>query len=178
METGFPRDKREAFARRSCSNPKIMKRSASWPRELHLSSIARMFPDQAPSPSRSEQVTPLGIVLVEIQSVDDTVGSKAAEIPAQLAPCRQKPHGFEIADGDRPDGAFAVTAVFVAIAQCDLLSFVNLRTRPRHVDAVRFYLPRRPGAAGGFQGKRSQPLGGGVGDLRHQALGRSCEDGR
>src|ERR1700736_5541180 len=50
----FPRDKREAFAPRSCSNPKIMERSASWPRELHVSGIARMFPDQAPSPSRSE----------------------------------------------------------------------------------------------------------------------------
>src|SRR6266481_3166600 len=132
-----------------------MERSASWPRELHVSGIARMFPDQASSPSRSEQVAPLGIVFVEIQGVDDAVGSKAAKIPAQLAPCRQQPHRFEIADGDRPDGAFAVTAVFVAIAQCDFLSFVNLRTRPRHVDAVRFLAPARAGAAGGFKHKRS-----------------------
>src|SRR5258708_12812534 len=118
-----------------------------------------MFPDQTPSPSRSEQVTPLGIVLVEIQRVDDTVGSKAPKIPAQFAPCRQKPHGFEIADGDRPDGAFAVTAVFVAIAQCDFLSFVNLRTRPRHVDAVRLFAPARAGAPGGVTPQRSFPFG-------------------
>src|SRR6266404_9453459 len=153
--TGFPRDKCEVFARRSCSNPRILQRPASWPRELRVSGITRMFPDQASSPSRSEQVTPLGIVFVKIQGVDDTVGSKAAKIPAQLAPCRQEPHGFEIADGDRPDGAFAVTAVFVAVAQCYLLSLVNLRTRPRHVDAVRFPAPARPGAAGGFKHKRS-----------------------
>src|SRR5260370_38473904 len=127
-----------------------MMRSASWPRELRVSGIARMFPDQAPSPSRSEQVTPLGIVFVEIVRVDDTVGSKAAKIPAQFAPCRQNPHGFEIADGDRPDGAFAVTAVFVALAQCDFLSFVNLRMLPRHVDAVRFLAQARSDAADGF----------------------------
>src|SRR5712671_7352029 len=42
-----------------------------------------MFPDQAPSPSRPEQVTPLGIFLVEIHRVDDAVGSKAAKIAAQ-----------------------------------------------------------------------------------------------
>src|SRR5258705_9947576 len=91
-----------------------------------ISEIARMFPDQAPSPSRSEQVTPLGIFFVEIQGVDDTVGSKAAKIRAQLAPCRQNPHRFVVADGDRPDGAFAVTAVLVAIAQRDFPSFVDL----------------------------------------------------
>src|SRR5260221_8690092 len=95
------------------------------------SSVARGFPDQAPSPSRPEQVTPLGVFFVQMHGVDDPVGSKAAKIPAQLAPCRQQPHGLEIADGDRPDGAFAVAAVFVAIAQRDLLSFVNLRPRPR-----------------------------------------------
>src|SRR6266853_394235 len=147
-----------------------MEQSASWPRELHVSGIARMFPDQAPSPSRSEQVAPLGIVFVEILCVDDTVGSETAKIPAQFAPCRQNPHRFEIADGDRPDGAFAVTAVLVAIAQSDFLSFVNLRTRPRHVDAVRLLAPARAGAAGGFEHKRSQPFGNGVGDFRDQVL--------
>src|SRR5713101_5072631 len=81
-----------------------------------------------------------------MHGVDDTVGSKAAKIPAQLAPCRQQPHGLEIADGDRPDGAFAVAAVFVAIAQRDLLAFVNLRPRSRHVDAVGFPAPARAGA--------------------------------
>src|SRR6266403_3196324 len=155
METGFPRDKREAFARRSCSIPKIMERSASWPREMHLSSIARMFPDQAPSPSRPEQVTPLGISFVEINGVDDAVGSKTAKIAAQLAPRRQNPHRFVIADRDRPDRAFAVTAVFVAIVQRDFPSFVNLRARPRHVDAVGFLLPGRAGAARRFKHKRS-----------------------
>src|SRR6266852_3045915 len=128
-----------------------MERSASWPRELHASGIARMFPDQAPSPSRSEQVAPLGIVFVEIQGGEDAVGSTPANTPAHLPPCRQQPHRFEIADGDPPDGAFAVTAVFVAIAQCDFLSFVNLRARPRHIDAVRFLAPAREGAAGGFK---------------------------
>src|SRR6202158_4679111 len=113
-----------------------MKRSAS----RHRSGVARRFPDQAPSPLRPEQVTPLRISFVEIAGVDDTVGAKAAKIPAQLAPWRHQPHGFEIADGDRPDGAFAVAAVFVAVAQRDFLSFVNLRTRPRHVDATSFLL--------------------------------------
>src|SRR6266550_9042796 len=96
-----------------------------------ISDIARMFPDQAPSPSRPEQVTPLGIFFVEIKGIDDAVGSKAAKITAQFAPCRQYPHRFVIADRDRPDRAFAVAAVFVAIAQRDFPSFVNLRTRPR-----------------------------------------------
>src|SRR6266436_957736 len=89
------------------------------------SEIARMFPDQAPSPSCPEQVTPLGISF------------------------------FVIADRDRPDRAFAVTAVFVAIVQRDLPSFVNLRARPRHVDAVSFLLPGRAGAARRFKHKRS-----------------------
>src|ERR1700737_4364877 len=128
--------------------PRDQERSASRRGDVRLSGIARMFPDQAPSPFRPEQVTPLRISLVEIHGVNDAVGSKTAKIPAQLAPCRQKPYGFEIADGDRPDGAFAVTAVFVAIAQRYFLSFVNLSTRPYHVDAVRFLLPCRPGAAG------------------------------
>src|ERR1700687_6026820 len=135
--------------------------SAEWsarpvgPRELRVSDFARLFPDQAPSPSGSEQVTPLGIFFLEILGVDHAVGSKTAKIPAQLAPCRQKPHRFEIADGDRPDGAFAVTAVFVAIVQRDFPSCMNLRTRPRHVDAVSFLLPGRAGAAGGFKHKRA-----------------------
>src|SRR5438445_9351497 len=115
-----------------------------------------MFPAQAPSPSRPEQVTPLGILFVEIQGVDDAVGSKAAKIAAQLAPRRQNPHRFVIADGDRPYRALAVTAVFVAIVQRDFPSFVNLRARPRHIDAVRFLLPGRTGAAGGFKHERSE----------------------
>src|SRR5260370_25795840 len=102
-----------------------MMRSASWPRELRVSGIARMFPDQAPSPSRSEQVAPLGIVFVEILRVDDTVGSETAKIAAQFAPCRQNPHRFVIADGDRPDVAFAVTTWFVAISHYDFHSFIN-----------------------------------------------------
>src|SRR5260370_23913255 len=143
-----------------------MMRSASWPRELRVSGIARMFPDQAPSPSRSEEVAPLGIVFVEILRVDDTVGSETAKIPAQFAPCRQNPHGLVIADGDRPDGAFAVTAVFVAIAQCDFLSFVNLRTRPRHVDAVRLLAPARTGATGGVAHQNTPPCRAGCGGFR------------
>src|SRR5258706_12796514 len=109
------------------------------------SSVARRLPDQAPSPPRSKQVTPLGIFFVEMHGVDDAVGPKTAKIPAQLAPRRQQPHRFEIADGDRPDGAFAVAAVFVAIAQRDFLSFVNLCPRPHHVDAIRFPAPARAG---------------------------------
>src|SRR6266436_4595996 len=97
-----------------------------------ISEIARMLPDQAPSPSRPEQVTPLGIFFVEIKGIDDAVGSKAAKITAQFAPCRQYPHRFVIAQRDFP-------------------SFVNLRTRPRHVDAVGLLLPGRAGAAGRFK---------------------------
>src|SRR5260370_8364484 len=129
------------------------------------SSVARRFPDQAPSPSRSEQVTPLGVFFVQMHGVDDPVGSKAAKIPAQLAPCRQQPHGLEIANGDRPDGAFAVTAMFVAIAQRDLLSFVNLRPRSRHVDAVGFPAPARAGAAGGSKHKTRQAFRDRIADL-------------
>src|SRR6202163_2787853 len=132
-----------------------MERSASWPARLRLSDVARMFPDQASPPSCPEQVPPLGIFFVEVQGVDDAVGTKAAKIRAQLAPCRQNPHRFVIADGDRPDGAFAVAAPFVAIAQRDFLALVNLRARPRHVDAVSFLLPGRAGAAGGLKHKGS-----------------------
>src|SRR6266478_1662065 len=120
-----------------------------------ISEIARMFPDQAAPPFRPEQVTPLGISFVEINGVDDAVGSKAPKIAAQLAPRRQNPNRFVITDRDWPYRALAVTAVFVAIVQRDFLAFVNLRTRPRHVDAVSFLLPGRAGAAGRFKHKRS-----------------------
>src|SRR4051812_36618618 len=101
-----------------------------------LSGVARRFPDQALPPFRPQGVAPLRIFLVEIDRIDDTIGAKAAKILAQLAPRRQQPYRFMIADRDRPDGAFAVAAVFVAVAQRDLLAFVDMRTRPGHVDAV------------------------------------------
>src|SRR5258708_4104776 len=138
------------LSERSGSNPEIMERSARWPR-VHASGVARLLPYQAPSPFRSEQVPPLGIFFVEVIGVDDTVGSEAAKILAQLAPGRQQAHGFEIANGDRPDGAFAVTTVFVAIAQRDFPALVDLRACPHHVDAVGFPAPARAGAAGGFK---------------------------
>jgi hypothetical protein len=53
------------------------------------SGVARMFPNKAPSPFRPEQVAPFRIFLVEIDGVDDPVGSKAAKIPAQFTPSRQ-----------------------------------------------------------------------------------------
>src|ERR1700733_7886612 len=116
---------------------------ADRPAALHVSGVARLFPDHASSPFRPEQVAPLRIFFVEIDGVDDAVGPKAAKIAAQLAPCRQYPHGFVITDGDRPDMAFAVAAMFVAITQADFLAFVNLRAGPRHVDAVRLLAPLR-----------------------------------
>ena len=82
-----------------------------------------------------------------------------------------------IADGDRPYRALAVTAVFVAIVQRDFPSFVNLRARPRHVDAVRFLLPGRTGAAGGFKHERSQAFGDGVGDFRNEIVGGAGQGG-
>src|ERR1019366_2376271 len=132
-------------------------------RQQDLSDLLRLLPDQAPSPSRPEQVAPLRIFFVEIGRIDDTVGSKTAKIAAQLAPCRQYPHGFVIADGDRPDVALAVAAMFVAIAQADFPAFVNLRARPRHVDAVRLFAPVRAGATGGLKHKGPQPFRDDVG---------------
>src|ERR1700722_2385250 len=103
-----------------------MGRSASRPRGVGLSTIARMFPDLAPSPSGPEQVAPFRVFFVEIGCFDHTVGAKAAKIPAQFAPCRQNSYRLVIADRDRPDGAFAVAAMFVAITQRNLFSLVNL----------------------------------------------------
>src|SRR5688572_31574839 len=124
-----------------------MERAASH--QLSVSGVAWRFPDQALPPFGPQGVTPLRIFLVEVNRVDDTVGSKAAKILAQLAPRRQQPHGLEIADRNRPDDAFAVAAVFVAVAQRDLLAFMDMRARPRHVDTVGLPVPGRAGAAGG-----------------------------
>src|SRR5579863_724186 len=110
-----------------------------------------MLPNQASPPLRAQQIAPLRIFLVEIDRIDDPVGSKAAEVAAQLTPGREQPHGFEIADRDRPDRAFAVAALFVAIAKRDFLALMNLRPGPRHVDAVRFLAPARTGAARRFE---------------------------
>src|SRR5512146_1714947 len=98
--------------------------------QTSVSDILGRLPDQAPAPSRAEQVAALRIFFVVIDRLDDTVGSKAAKIPPQLAPRRQDPHRFVIADGDRPDGALAAAAMFVAIVQRDLLALVNLLPRP------------------------------------------------
>src|SRR6266403_2405701 len=92
-----------------------------------VSGVARRLPDQASAPFRPECIAALWVLFVEIHRVDDAVGSKTAKILAQFAPGRQKPHRLEIADGNRPDGALAVTTVFVAITQRDLLSLVNMR---------------------------------------------------
>src|ERR1700747_672161 len=106
-------------------------------RECARSDIARMLPNKTPSPLRPEQVAPLRISLVEIDGIDDPVGPKTAKISAKLAPGGQYPHGLVVADRDRPDRALAVAAVFVAVAQRDFLSFMDLRACPRHVDAIR-----------------------------------------
>jgi hypothetical protein len=47
---------------------------------------------------------------------------------------------------------------------------VNLRPRPRHVDAVGFATPARAGAAGGFKHERSQSFGDGIRDFRNEVL--------
>src|SRR6516162_6755634 len=104
-----------------------------------ISDIARILPNETPSPLRSEQVAPFRISLVEVDGVDDAVGPKAAKIGPKLAPGGQYPHGLVIADRNRPDRALAVAAVFVAVAQRDFLSLMNLRPRPRHVDAIRLF---------------------------------------
>ena len=54
---------------------------------------------------------------------------------------------------------------------------MNLRTRPRHVDAVGFPAPAGTGAAGGFMHKRPQAFGDGVGDLRNEILSGTGQSG-
>src|SRR5262249_43936594 len=131
---------------------------------IHGSIVAGLFPDQNLTPSGTQHVAPFGISLAEIIRLDDAVGAEAAEVVAQLAPRREQPHRFEIADGDRPDRTLAVATLLIAIAQCDLPAFVNLRARPRHVDAIRFFLPDRPRAARRLQHEGAQPFRNGVGD--------------
>src|ERR1700687_1406693 len=127
------------------------------------SDIFGRLPDQAPAPSRPKQVAPLRVFLVVIHRIDDTVGPETAEILAQLAPRRQQPNRLEIAHRNRPDGALAVAAMFVAVEQRDLLALVNLRARSHHVDAVGFPVPGASGAARGVEHERPQPLGDGGG---------------
>src|SRR5437763_7162211 len=115
-----------------------------------VSSFLWPFPDQALAPSRPQDVAPLRISFVEVIGVDDTVGPKTPKILAQLAPGREQPHRFEIADRNRPDRAFAVTALLIAIVQRDFLALVNLRPCPHHVDAVRLSAPAGAGAARRF----------------------------
>src|SRR6202166_236332 len=86
------------------------------------SGILGNLPDQAPAPSGPEQVAPLGVLVVIVQRVDHAVGSGAAEIPAQLAACSGYLQRFVIAVRARRDGALAVTAMLVAIAQGDFLA--------------------------------------------------------
>src|SRR5215207_8911206 len=51
---------------------------------------------------------------------DDAVGAEVAEVLAQFAPRHHHPHLLEEAQGERPDDAFAVRAIVVAIAEPDL----------------------------------------------------------
>src|SRR5262249_39136298 len=129
------------------------------------SGVLWTFPDHALPPARAQDVASLGIFLLEIVGIENAVGAEAAEIPAQLAPARQQPHRFVIADRDRPDRALGGAALLVAIMQRDLLALVDLRARLDHVDAVGFAIPPRPRAARRLQRERPQPLGHGVGDL-------------
>ena len=46
------------------------------------SGIFRSFPDQAPSPSRAEQIAPLRVFFVVVHRVGDAVGAETAKIPA------------------------------------------------------------------------------------------------
>src|SRR5450432_832524 len=132
------------------------------------SDILWLLPDQASSPFRAQRFASFGIFLVEIIRLDDAVGAEAAKIPPQFAPGGENPHRFVVADRDRPNRAFGVAALFVAVAQRDLLALVNLRPCPRHVDAVGLAAPVAPRAACGFEHERPQPLRDRVGDLRHQ----------
>src|SRR5882724_9740771 len=84
------------------------------------------LPDQTSAPFRPQQVAPLRIFFVVIDSIDDAVGAETAEILAQFAPRRQNPHRLVVADRDRPDGALALAAMFVAVGQGDLLAFVDI----------------------------------------------------
>ncbi len=63
--------------------------------------------------------------------------------------------------------------MLVAVAQRDLLALVNLRPRPRHVDAVGLSAPVAPRAACRFEHEGPQPLRHGIGDLRHQVFRRA-----
>src|SRR6185437_17051072 len=112
--------------------------------------IFRPFPDHALPPPRAQDIAPLRVFVVEIIGIYDAISAKAAKILAQLAPGREQPHRFEIADRDRPDRALGGPALLVAVMQRDLLAFVNMRACLHHVDAVGFAGPWRAGAARGL----------------------------
>src|SRR4029077_20444080 len=130
--------------------------------------VFRRTPDQTLPPLRAQHVAPFRISLVEIDRVYHAIGAEAAKIVAQLAPRSEQAHRLEIADGDRPDRTLAVAALLGAIAPRDLLALVDLGARAHHVHAVGLSVPAWPRAARRLQHEGTQPLGHGVGDLRHQ----------
>src|SRR3981189_1203052 len=88
------------------------------------SGILWRFPDQASAPFRAQEVAPFRIFFVVVHCVDDAVGAETAEILAQFAPRRQNPHRLVVPDRNRPDGALALAAMFVAVGHRDLLHLV------------------------------------------------------
>src|SRR5262245_51951440 len=103
------------------------------------------------APFGSERARPLGVALVEEVGGDDTVHAEMAEIAAQLAPGRHHSHGFEITDGDRPDGAFGDALLLVAVAQEELAAGMDLGAQLGGVDTVLRDGAPGPGAAGGVE---------------------------
>ena len=79
--------------------------------------VARRFwPSQGPPPFRPQYTRPLRVALVEKTGRRHPVGPEAADVLAQLAPGDQMTDGFHIANGHRPDGAFTLTTLLVAVA--------------------------------------------------------------
>jgi hypothetical protein len=79
--------------------------------------VARCFwPAQGPAPFRPQDTWPLRVALVEETCGRHPVGPEASEVLAQFAPGDQVTDRFQIAKGHRPDRAFTLTTLLVAVA--------------------------------------------------------------
>jgi hypothetical protein len=82
---------------------------------------------------------PLGILFIQEHGLRDPVDAEAAKIFA-VRTSLPDAAGFKITDRNRPDGAFGVAALLVAIVQPDFPAGVNMRA----VVSCRWCRPLRP----------------------------------